>query len=66
MKNLWTKRNIGWGIFTLAIFMVFQGLFLADLIKPIYQIMLMTIGINIILALGLNLIIGFSGQFSLG
>ncbi|MEF9921045.1 MAG: branched-chain amino acid ABC transporter permease [Erysipelotrichaceae bacterium] len=66
MKNLWTKRNIGWGIFTLAIFMVFQGLFLADLIKPVYQIMLMTIGINIILALGLNLIIGFSGQFSLG
>lgn len=66
MKNLLTKRNIGWGLFTIAIFMVFQGLFLANMIKPIYQITLITIGINIILALGLNLIIGFSGQFSLG
>lgn len=66
MKQMLTKKNLGWLLFTAAVFMVFQGLFMAGIIRPVYQIMLMNIGINIILALGLNLIIGFSGQFSLG
>lgn len=43
-----------------------QRVSLRRVIDAFIENMLVTIGINIILATGLNLIIGFSGQFSLG
>lgn len=60
------KTNLGWLILILALG---AGVYLgvsSNVISPVYQITLMTVIIDIILAVGLNLIIGFSGQFSLG
>jgi branched-chain amino acid transport system permease protein len=50
----------------IAIFVVVQALIWADIISAYLQVTLMTICINIILAVSLNLITGFTGQFSLG
>lgn len=60
------KTNFGW-----LILIVLGGLLLyfgvsTGTISSFRQITLMSILINIILAVGLNLVIGFSGQFSLG
>lgn len=60
------KYNAGWLAFALVIYVVVQSLIQADILDYYYQITLMNICIDIILALGLNLIIGFTGQFSLG
>lgn len=65
MKQL-NKTNLGWLIFIAVAFLAIQLLVFAGIIDAFYEITLMTILINIILAVGLNLIIGFSGQFSLG
>ena len=65
MKQL-NKTNLGWLIFILVAFLATQLLVSFGIIDAFYEITLMTILINIILAVGLNLIIGFSGQFSLG
>ncbi|MEG0679539.1 MAG: branched-chain amino acid ABC transporter permease, partial [Carnobacterium sp.] len=65
MKQL-NKTNLGWLIFIAVAFLAIQLLVFAGTIDAFYEITLMTILINIILAVGLNLIIGFSGQFSLG
>ncbi len=65
MKQL-NKTNLGWLIFIAVAFLIIQLLVFAGFIDAFYEITLMTILINIILAAGLNLIIGFSGQFSLG
>lgn len=65
MKQL-NRNNAGWLIITvIGILILYFGIS-SGLITPFYQITLMSILINIILATGLNLIIGFSGQFSLG
>ncbi|WP_407893947.1 branched-chain amino acid ABC transporter permease [Lacticaseibacillus sp. N501-2] len=47
-------------------FVIINTLVYVGVIDAFIENMLVTIGINIILATGLNLIIGFSGQFSLG
>lgn len=47
-------------------FAVIQGLISAGIITDYFQATLATICINIILAVSLNLITGFTGQFSLG
>ena len=47
-------------------FVAINLLVYVGVIDAFIENMLVTIGINIILATGLNLIIGFSGQFSLG
>lgn len=60
------KTNLGWLIFIAVDFLLIQFGVSSGLIDAFYEITLMTILINIILATGLNLIIGFSGQFSLG
>ena len=60
------KNNLGWLILTAIGGLVLYYGISSGLISPFYQITLMSILINIILASGLNLIIGFSGQFSLG
>ena len=65
MKQL-NKTNLGWLIFIAVAFLAIQLLVFAGTIDAFYEITLMTILINVILAVGLNLIIGFSGQFSLG
>jgi branched-chain amino acid transport system permease protein len=61
-----TKKNFGWLALMLVVYLVVKGLVLTGILNPYYQITFMIIVINIILALGLNLIIGFTGQFSLG
>lgn len=65
MKQL-NKTNLGWLIFIAVAFLAIQLLVFTGIIDAFYEITLMTILINVILAVGLNLIIGFSGQFSLG
>lgn len=47
-------------------FAIVQGLIMADIIGPFWQLNIILIGINIILAVSLNLINGFTGQFSIG
>ena len=60
------KYNLGWLILTIiGGLLLFIGISTGT-ISAFQQITLMMILINIILAVGLNLIIGFSGQFSLG
>lgn len=66
MKKYFNKNTVTWTIFAAVIFSLIQGLILADVLDSYYQVTLITICINIILALSLNLIIGYSGQFSLG
>lgn len=58
---------------TLATFFILVALWLAvqlllgsGMINPFYELNLILIGINIILAVSLNLINGFNGQFSIG
>ncbi|MEI5993006.1 branched-chain amino acid ABC transporter permease [Candidatus Enterococcus mansonii] len=63
-KNL--KYNIVWLLIAAAAYAFIYVLYLTGVITPFTEYTLITIGINIMLALGLNLIIGFSGQFSLG
>lgn len=64
--KLITKTTIGWLVVAIAGFLLLQLAVSTGLISAYYEITLVTILINIILAVGLNLIIGFSGQFSLG
>lgn len=45
---------------------VVQGLIMADIIGSFWQLNIILIGINIILVSSLNLINGFTGQFSIG
>ncbi|GMB00123.1 branched-chain amino acid ABC transporter permease [Pelosinus sp. IPA-1] len=45
---------------------VVQGLIMLDIIGPFWELNLVLICINIILAVSLNLINGFTGQFSIG
>lgn len=53
-------------IYLVVIFGAVQALITTGTISPYLQVTLVTICINIILAISLNLITGFTGQFSLG
>lgn len=64
--KLLNKTTIGWLVVAIAVFLLLQLAVTTGIISAYYEITLVTILINIILAVGLNLIIGFSGQFSLG
>ena len=66
MKHIFSKLNISWIIFTTVILTILTILVNGNIINAYYQSTLYTIGINIILAVSLNLIIGVTGQFSLG
>ena len=46
------------------VYAIVQILIMTNLISGYFQATLVTIGINIILAVSLNLITGFTGQFS--
>ncbi|HWQ78364.1 MAG TPA: branched-chain amino acid ABC transporter permease [Anaerovoracaceae bacterium] len=61
-----TKKNLLILGIILLIFIVIQLLIIAGVINPFYEITLAMICINIILAASLNLVTGFTGQFSLG
>ena len=50
----------------IAFYAVVQGLLEADVIGPFWELNIVLIGINVILAASLNLINGFTGQFSIG
>lgn len=60
------KQFRKWFIFLLLTYLGIQGAILIGLLTPFYEMTLVSILINIILAVGLNLVIGISGQFSLG
>ena len=53
-------------VLALGSFLIIQGLMMAGLIRSYQMVTISTICINIILAAGLNLVTGFTGQFSLG
>ena len=65
MKYL--RRNdcimLGFGI---VLFAVLQGLIAERVLSSFWQLNLLIVGINIIMAVSLNLINGYTGQFSLG
>ena len=65
-KKIFSKKNLINLVFVVFVYLIVRILISVGFINPLHQITLYTIGINIILALGLNLIIGFTGQFSLG
>jgi len=49
-----------------AVYAVMQSLIMLDVIGPFWQLNIVLVCINIILAVSLNLINGFTGQFSIG
>jgi branched-chain amino acid transport system permease protein len=65
MRTL-TKKNLLILGSILLTFAIVQGLRSANIINSFHEITIAMICINIILALGLNLVTGFTGQFSLG
>ena len=60
------QRNIIWALAALAGYGVVYALIQTGIINAYYQITLISIMINIIYAVGLNLVLGVAGQFSLG
>src|SRR5699024_4482394 len=58
--------NLVWITAAVLGFLVLYALVQAGVINRFYQITLVTIMINIIYAVGLNLVLGVAGQFSLG
>ena len=65
MKEL-NKKNVTIFGVLIAIYFLVNVLINWNIIDSYLQLNIFLIGINIILALGLNLITGFTGQFSLG
>ncbi|GAB1476055.1 branched-chain amino acid ABC transporter permease [Bacillota bacterium] len=65
MKVL-SKKNILIGAGLVLVYIIVQALIVTKIINPFYEITLAMICINIILAVSLNLVTGFTGQFSLG
>src|SRR5690554_5101796 len=66
MKNFFSKKSTRQLIGLVATYGIIQLLIFLNIIDDYYQVTLATICINIILAVSLNLITGFTGQFSLG
>ncbi|AIE61217.1 branched-chain amino acid ABC transporter permease [Bacillus methanolicus] len=63
------KRSKGFWLsimLSLAVFLTFQLLINSEYLNPFYENTLFLIAINIILAVSLHLIIGITGQFSIG
>lgn len=64
--KVFNKKNIITLVFIIVFYAVIQLLISTGIIDSFYEITLATICINIILAVSLNLVTGFTGQFSLG
>lgn len=60
------KNSIFTIIGILAIYGIIQALIMVGVINPYYELNLVLLCINIIMAVSLNLINGFTGQFSIG
>ena len=60
------KQDLIFFLFGLVLFGVLQGLISGRVIGSFWQLNLLFLGINIILTASLNLINGYTGQFSLG
>ena len=63
---MFNKTNLCWLLLCVGGYALLMGLMSAGIINSVYQTVLQTIMINVILAVSLNLIIGITGQFSLG
>ena len=66
LKRRFNKGTLVWLAVSVVLFVVLELLFDFKVLNNVYKTVLMTIMINIILAASLNLIIGITGQFSLG
>ena len=66
MMNPSTKNDLKMLVFALIIYAIIMGLTSAGVLSAFWQLNLIFAGINIILAASLNLINGYTGQFSLG
>jgi len=66
MKELISKKNILTSAMVLAVYLIVYLMMNAGIIDSYLFLNIVSIGINIILAVSLNLITGFTGQFSLG
>ena len=64
--NTSQKRDAVMLLFGLVIFAVLYGLMEAGVIGSFWKLNILIIGVNIIMAASLNLINGYTGQFSLG
>lgn len=64
--KLISKQNIIWFISLVVSILLIDTLIAQSVLTSSNELMLVTIFINIILAVSLNLVIGISGQFSLG
>ena len=64
--NLLQKNDLKMLVFALVIYGIIMGLTSAGVLSAFWQLNLIFAGINIILAASLNLINGYTGQFSLG
>ena len=51
---------------SIAVYAIVQGLIFAEIIGPFWELNIILICINIILAVSLNMINGYTGQFSIG
>ena len=66
MMNSVRKLDLKALVAAILLFAVIQGLLAAEVIGPFWELNLVLIGINVILASSLNMINGFTGQFSIG
>lgn len=66
MKQLFNMKNLKSAAVVVLLYGLIQLLISVNILDDYYQITLVTICINVILAVSLNLIAGFTGQFSLG
>lgn len=66
MNRIFNMKNIKTAAGVVGLYVVVQLLIMFNILSNYYQITLALICINIILAVSLNLITGFTGQFSLG
>jgi branched-chain amino acid transport system permease protein len=65
-QSLFNKKNLTWLVIAVVVFVVVQLLINARIISPYYRVTLFWICIFAILGVSLNIIIGVTGQFSLG
>ncbi|MEG6614426.1 branched-chain amino acid ABC transporter permease [Pseudoclostridium thermosuccinogenes] len=66
MNNILKAKNLKALIGIILIYVIVQALIMVGIVDDYYQILLVMICLNIILSVSLNLITGFTGQFSLG
>lgn len=65
-KSILSKANLLWLILSVIVFFAIFLLKQFGVINAYYDSIVVTIGVNIMLAVSLNLVIGICGQFSLG